>query len=103
MTQAFNELEISSQEAIPSDESTVVPDIRRQGVSFYGTKIMPLDNDPLDSHILRIMNNFAGDDLTVNGHDYFSIESFKVKFNTPDLSCDKEFEINQTIGNPLAF
>ncbi|WP_131781711.1 hypothetical protein [Legionella gresilensis] len=70
-SQAFRDLNISTRELVSSDNSTIIPDVRRKGVTFYGAIIVPANYvDTYDAIILQTIKNFTGDNSSHgNGSD----------------------------------
>ncbi|STX51291.1 Uncharacterised protein [Legionella busanensis] len=61
-SQAFHDLDISTRELVSSDKSTIIPDVRRKGVTFYGAVIAPANYiDPFDTMIVQTIKNFTSD------------------------------------------
>ncbi|MGQ3889541.1 hypothetical protein ACQUW5_10975 [Legionella sp. CNM-1927-20] len=61
-SQAFRDLNISTRELGSSDNSTIIPDVRRRGVTFYGATIIPANyTDAFDASIIQTIRDFTGD------------------------------------------
>ncbi|WP_419421024.1 hypothetical protein ACNVED_06935 [Legionella sp. D16C41] len=63
-SEAFYGLAITTREHRAADNSTIIPDVRRKGVSFCGKFIDHEGQDnPHDSKIIEAIENFAGDSI----------------------------------------
>ncbi|WP_454785353.1 hypothetical protein [Legionella sp. WA2024007413] len=65
-SQAIYDIETTTQDEVTSDNSTVIKDLVRRGVTIYGAAIIPRNiDDHKDAILMEAIENFAGDKISV--------------------------------------